>query len=182
MLKTTNISYKIVAFAGAKIAVASVLAYSLLIMIYAVIRSSATIYKIMPSGERSDILMANGFSIAYSIAVFSLIMALLSSLSGAIAGVFLKKVLQFFNPNFIKRKSIVLICITAFTMLIMMYLLLYALLKNWMTFNYMETFSFWFLMPAVIFLVVYMTGGSKLNTILAKEMCDEKSNNEKMKF
>ena len=158
-----NISNKKVAFTGAKIAIAGVFGYAALVMLYAIIRSSITIYHIMPSGQRTTILLQNGISIAYSVAVFSILMALLSSLSGAIAGVILKKALQYFNPNFIKRKAIVIICITAFTILTIMYLLMYALLKNWMTFNYIETFAFWFLMPAVIFFTVCILGGIKLN-------------------
>ena len=163
---TINISNKNVAYAGAKIAVAGVFGYALLVMLYAIIRSSITIYNIMPSWERSNILLANGFSIAYSIAVFSLIMALLSAIVGSIAGVILKKVLQYFNPNFINRKTIVISCITSIVILTIIYLLMYALLKNWMTFNYIETFSFWFLVPAAIFLAVYIIGGSKLNKVL----------------
>ena len=158
-----NISNKKVAFAGAKIAIAGVFGYAALVMLYAIIRSSITIYNIMPYGEASNILLLNGFSIAYSISIFSILMALLSSLSGAIAAVILKKALQHFNPNFIKRKAIVIICITAFTILTIMYLLMYALLKNWMTFNYMETFAFWFLLPAIIFFIVCIVGGIKLN-------------------
>ena len=158
-----NISNKKVAFAGAKIAIAGVFGYAALVMLYAIIRSSITIYNIMPYGEASNILLLNGFSIAYSISIFSILMALLSSLSGAIAAVILKKALQHFNPNFIKRKAIVIICITAFTILTIMYLLMYALLKNWMTFNYMETFAFWFLLPAIIFFTFCIVGGIKLN-------------------
>ena len=168
VIKKINITNKWVAYNGAITGVAAVFAYALLVMMYAIIRSSITIYNIMPNGERSNILLANGFSIAYSVAVFSLIMALLSSLSGAIAGVFLKKILQYFNPNFTNRKAIIISCITAFSLLIIMYLLLYTLLKNWMTFNYIETFSFWFLIPAVIYIGVCIVVGRKLNRALKK--------------
>lgn len=158
-----NTSYKKVAYAGAKVAVAGVFSYAVLVMLYAIIRSSVTIYNIMPNGEASNILLLNGVSIAYSISIFSILMALLSSLSGAIAGVILKKALQYFNPNFIKRKAIALSCITAFAILTIMYLLMYALLKNWMTFEYIQTFTFWFLLPAIIFFTVCIVGGIKLN-------------------
>lgn len=164
-----NTSYKKVAYAGAKVAVAGVFSYAVLVMLYAIIRSSITIYNIMPNGEASNILLLNGFSIAYSISIFSILMALLSSLSGAMAGVILKKALQYFNPNFIKRKAIVISCITAFAILAIMYLLMYALLKNWITFNYIESFSFWFLMPAFLFFGVCVIGGSKLNKVLYAE-------------
>jgi hypothetical protein len=167
--KTINIRNKSVAYNGALTGVAAVFTYSLAVMIYAVIRSSITIYNIMPSGERSNILLINGFSIAYSVAIFSLLMALLSSIAGAVAGVILKKVLYYFNPNFINRKAIVISCIVAFITLVIMYLLLYALLKNWITFNYMETFSFWFLMPAVIYAAACVVGGSKLNKLLCMD-------------
>ncbi len=40
------------AFAGAKIAIVGVFGYAALVMLYAIIRSSITIYNIMPSGQR----------------------------------------------------------------------------------------------------------------------------------
>jgi hypothetical protein len=158
-----NISNKTVAYAGAKLAVAGVFGYALLVMFYAIIRSSITIYNIMSSGERSNILFLNGFSIAYTVAIFSILMGIFSFMAGAIAGIILKKMLQYFNPNSSNRKAIILSCLTAFATLIIMYLLLYTLLKNWMTFNYMESFSFWFLLPAVIYVGACIIGGSKLN-------------------
>ena len=167
MLKSKiNISNKVTAFNGATVAVASVFAYSIIIMIYAIIRSSATIYSIMPIGERNSILWANSISVAYSVAVFSIILALISSISGAIAAVILKNLLFYFNPKLIFRKTVFISCITAFVLLIFLYLLLYGVLKNWMTFNYFETFSFWFLFPSAIFFGVCIIGGSKLNKCL----------------
>ena len=162
----TNISDKFMALNGAAVAVASVFAYSSLVMIYSIIRSSATIHSIMPMGERSSIIWANGISVAYSVAVFSVILALISSISGAIAAIVLKKLLLYFNPQFIFRKAVLISCITAFVLLIILYLLLYALLKDWMTFNFFETFLFWFLFPAAIFFSVCVIGGSKLNKAL----------------
>jgi hypothetical protein len=164
--KTKNISDKTVAYAGAKIAIAGVFGYSLLVMLYTISRSSLTIYNIMLGDERRSILLANGFAIAYSVAIFSLLFALFSSIVGAVAGVILKKALQYFNPKFINRKAILISCIIAFAMPDTLYLLLYALLRNWITFNYMETFSFWFLFPAVIFFIACVIGGSELNRLL----------------
>jgi hypothetical protein len=174
--KTINISNKKIAYAAAKLAVAGVFSYSLVVMLYVIIRSSVTICNSMPSGERNNILMQNGFSIAYSVAVFSILMALLSAISGAIAGVIFKKFLQYFNPNFSNRKAIGISCLTAFVTLIIMYLLLHALLKDWMTFNYIETFSFWFLMPAIIYVGACIIGGSKLNKILKMVATEINSN------
>jgi|GEM_PF-3259118 len=168
MLNTINISNKKVAYAGAKIAVAGVFGYSLLVMLYAIIRSSFIIYSIMRIGERSNILLLNGFSFAYSISIFSLLMALLSSIAGAVAGVMLKIALQYFNTNFRNRKAIVISFFIAFATLLFMYILLFAILKNWMTFYYIETFSFWFLLPAVIYVGACIIGGSRLNTILGR--------------
>jgi hypothetical protein len=167
MLKSKiNISNKVTAFNGATVAVASVFAYSIIIMIYAIIRSSATIYSIMPMGERNSILWANGISIAYSVAVFSVILALISSLTGAIAAVILKNFLLYFNPQFNFRNAVLISSITALALLILMYFSLYALLKDWMTFGFAETFTFWFLFPAAIFFGVCIIGGSKLNKCL----------------
>jgi hypothetical protein len=166
--KTTYISNKTIAYTAAKIAIAGVFGYALLVMLYAIIRSSVNIYKIMPSGERSNILILNSFSIAYSVSIFSLLMALLSSITGAVSGIILKKALQYFNPSLNNRKAIVVSCVVAFVTLMFVYLFLYALLKNWMTFNYMETFLFWFLIPAVIYAAACVVGGSKLNKLLRR--------------
>jgi len=167
MLKSKiNISNKFIALNGATVAVATVFAYSILVMIYTIIRSSATIYSIMPMGERNSILWANSISVAYSVAVFSIILALISSISGAIAAVILKNLLLYFNPKLVFKKTVLISFITAFALLFFLYLLLYALLKDWMTFNYFETFSFWFLFPATIFFSACIIGGSKLNKVL----------------
>ena len=168
--RKTNISNKVIALNGATVAVASVFAYSIIVMIYSIIRSSATIYSIMPMGERNSILWANSISVAYSVAVFSVILALISSLSGAIAAVILKNLLLYLNPQFNFKKAVFISCITAFALLILLYLLLYALLKDWMTFSFAETFTFWFLFPAAIFFLVCIIGGSKLNKVLNTEM------------
>ena len=161
-----NIPNKAVAYNGAIVAVAAVFAYSTIVMIYVIIRSSATICSIMPIGERNTILLANGFSIAYSVAIFSLLMALFSTMAGAVAAVILKKSLLYFNPHSNFRKAILISCITALSMVMIVYILFYALLKDRMTFNYWETFSFWFLFPAIIFFAVCIIGSSKLNKIL----------------
>lgn len=165
-----NISNKVTAFIGATVAVASVFAYSIIIIIYAIIRSSAAIYSIMPIGERNSILWANSISVAYSVAIFSIIQALISSISGAIAAVILKNLLLYFNPKLIFKKTVFISCITAFALLIFLYVLLYGLLKDWMTFNYFETFSFWFLFPAAIFFSACVIGGIKLNKVLNTRM------------
>jgi hypothetical protein len=176
--KKIYISNKSVAYNGAITGVAAVFIYSLVVMIYAIIRSSLTIYNIMPSGERSNILLANGFSIAYSVAILCLLMALLSSVVGAVTAVILKKSLLCFNPQFNFTKAVIVSSITALVWLIMMYLLLYALLKEWMTFDYVETFAFWFLFPAVIFFLVCVVGGSKLNEVLNKGMVSSNTNTD----
>ena len=164
-----NISDRTVAYNGAVVAVAAVFAYSLIIMIYAIIRSSVTIYSIMPKVERNTILLANGFSIAYSVAIFSLLMAALSSVAGSVAAVILKKSLQYFNPPLNFKRAILISCITALALLILIYNLFYALLKDWMTFYYAETFIFWFLFPAAIFIAVFIKSGIKLNKILENQ-------------
>ena len=156
-------SNKTVACYGAIVAIAAVFFYGLLVMIYVIIRSSATIFNIIPTGERSLILLANGFSIAYSVAVFPLLMAVVSSLAGAVAAVILKKSLLVFNHKFNFGKAVLVSCIIALVLLTSIYLLFYGLLKDWMTFSYPETFLFWFLIPAAIFIAVCIIGGSKLN-------------------
>ena len=154
------------AYNGAIVAISAVFAYSMVTMIYALMRSSSTIYSIMPQGERASILWANGFSVAYSIAVFSLLMAIFSSVIGIISAVVLKKLLLYFNPKFDFKKGILISFFTALTLNTIIYFLLLALLKDWMTFNYIEPFLFWFLLPAAIYLIVCIVGGSHLNRVL----------------
>ena len=100
-----NISNKTVAYKGAIVAVATVFAYSNLVMIYAIIRTSITIFSIMSKVERNTILLTNSFSIAYSVAIFSLLMAAPSLVAGSVAAVMLKKSIQYFNPRFNLKKQ-----------------------------------------------------------------------------
>jgi hypothetical protein len=120
----------------------------------------------MQGRERNTILLANGFSIAYSVVFLSILMAAVSTLAGAVAAVILKKLMLYFNPLFNSKKAIIISCVTALALLLLMYLLFYSLMKQRMTFDYMETLLFWYLFPAVIFLGVCIVGGSKLNKLL----------------
>jgi hypothetical protein len=163
MMMNTIISNKTAAYNGALVAVAGVFAYSHIVMLYTIIRSSATIYDIIPSSERSVILWANAFSLAYSVAVFSLLMAVVSSLAGAVTGVILRKVLLRFNPKRHFNKAILISSITALVLSGALYLLLYVLLKERITFQYAETFLFWYIFPAVIFFTAMLLAGAKLN-------------------
>jgi hypothetical protein len=164
----TTISNKTAAYNGALLAVAGVFAYSLVVLLYVIIRSSANIYNIMPSSERSTILWTNGFSIAYAVAVFSLLMAVASSLSGAVSGMLLRKLLLWFNPELHFNKAILVSSITALVLLAALYLLFYVLLKERITLKYAETFLFWYVFPAVIFFTAMVLAGVKLNKQLQK--------------
>jgi hypothetical protein len=165
-INSPNIFIKSGIYNGSIVAVATVIAYSLVIMIYVVTRSSSTIYSIMLEGERTSILWANGISVAYSIAIFSLLMAAISSVIGIISAVILKKLLLYFNPQFNVKKAIVISFMTALIGVIIIYFLLFALLKDWMTFNYIEPFLSWFLLPSAIYLMVCMIGGRQLDRVL----------------
>jgi hypothetical protein len=162
----TPISNRKLAYHGAIIAVAAVFAYSLAAMLYTTIRSSATIYTIMQGRERNPILWANAISVIYSIAVFSLVMSAPSAMAGTVVAVILKKLLLYFNPQFNSSKARLIGGVVALTFLVIAFVALRALLKEWMTFNNTETFLFWFLVPAAIFFTVCVTGGGKLNRIL----------------
>lgn len=122
----------------------------------------------MPKEERSTILLASGFSFAYSVAVFSLLMAAISCIAGSIAAIILKKSLQYFNPQFNFKNAILISCVIALALLTVMYILLYAMLRDWMTSDYIETFLFWFVLPAVIFCAVCVIGGGKINRYLGR--------------
>jgi hypothetical protein len=168
-----TISNKTAAYNGALVAVAGVFAYSLAVMLYAIIRSSAIIYSIMPAAERIAILWTNGFSMAYAVAVFSLLTAFVSSLAGAVAGLILRKILLQLNPQLQFNKAILLSSVTALVLLAALYFLLYALLKERITFQYAETFLFWYVFAAAIFFVVVVFAGVKLNRQL-QEMNNHK--------
>jgi hypothetical protein len=163
---TINISNKRLAFYGTSIAVATVFFYSLMVMIYVIIRSSLTIYEILSSEERTLILLQNGISVAYSIAIFSILMAIISSIVGMITAIILKKSFLYFNPKYLKRKAILISGITGILMICVVYILLRITLKDWMTFSYIEPFLFWFLIPAALFFIIILTVGKKLNGIL----------------
>lgn len=167
-MMNTTISNKKAACNGALVAVAGVFAYSLAVMLYVIIRSSISIYSIMPSTEQSTILCTNGFSIAYSVVVFSLLMSAPSLLAGALAGVILKNVLLHFNSQRHFSKAILISSITALVLLLLLYLLLYMLLKERITLQYAGTFLFWYVFPAVIFFIAVVISGVKLNHYFIK--------------
>lgn len=158
-----NISNKKVAYNGAIIAIAAVFGYALVVTIYVVMRSSSTIYSIVPQEEKTSIIWANGISAAYSIAIFSILMAIISAIIGGITAIILKKMLLYFNPEFNENKVLLISFMTALIGVNIGYFTLYALLKEWMTFNYIEPFLFWFLIPAAIFLGICIVGGRYLN-------------------
>lgn len=163
---TINISNKYVAFNGALLFVSVVLAYSLIIMIYVLIRTSLTIYDIMPNGERTSILWQNGISVIYAVSIFSILVTIISAIVGGFTSVILKKMLAYFNIQFKNKRTFFISFITAFLMIVIVYSILYLLLSDWMTFDNLEPFLFWFLIPSTIFLISTLIGGYNLNKIL----------------
>ncbi len=160
-----NISNKKLAYCGAMIAFATVCFYSIIVAIYVLIRSSSTIYNIFLTGERLSTLIENGISVIYSIAVFSIIMAIISSIVGVVAAIILKNSLLYFNPHFNNKRAILISGFTVILILSLLYFLLRFLLKDLMTFSYIESFLFWFLFPAILFLIVSIVSGKKLNKL-----------------
>jgi hypothetical protein len=161
-----HISNKKAAYYGAIISVAAVFAYSIVIMIYVIIRSSAVIFNVMPKGERNTILLLNNFSVAYSVTIISILIAALSGVFGALAAVILKQSLLYFNPKFNSKNAIWVSCMVALVLLSSMYISLYGWLGDYMTFYNSEIILFWFLFPAIIFAAVCVVAGIKLNRIL----------------
>ena len=164
--KPINFSNLRLAYFGAIVATATVLLYSIMLLIYVIIRSSLTIYDIIQSEEKTLILFKNAISVAYSIAVFSIIMAIFSSMVGALTAIILKQSILHFNPKFLKRKTKI-ICVTLSILIVsIIYLLLRFLLKEWMTFDNIEPFLLWFLIPSVLFLIIGIFSGSQLNGLM----------------
>ncbi len=159
----TTISNKTAAYNGALVSVAAVFAYSLAVMLYTIIHSSAIINSIMPASERNGILWINGFSMAYSVVVFSLLMAVVSSAAGAAAGIILKKASLYFNPQRHFRIAFLVSSFTAILLLAIFYLILYLFFKERITLKYTETFLFWYVFPGVIFFGTIVAGGIKIN-------------------
>jgi hypothetical protein len=155
--------YKMVAHNGAVVASAAVFAYSLLVMLYVIVRTSVSICNIMPRAETRSILFANGVSVAYAVAIFSLLAAAISALGGAAATLILQKSLRYFNPRSNLRKAILISAIEAFAMLTVMYITVYPFLHKFMTFDYAETFVFWFLLPSAIFVTAFVISGITIN-------------------
>jgi hypothetical protein len=163
IIRQRVLSNKTMAYNGAMIGIAAVFVYSLIIMGYTITRSSVAIGGIMHGKEKYTILWANGLSIAYSVAVFSVLMSLVSLVWGALMSVILQHSLMYFNPECSSRKALFITGITALLILAVIYLLLYILLKDWMTFQYIEPLLFWFLFPAILCLAAFLVGGVYLN-------------------
>ncbi len=163
-----NISNKKLAFDSAIITTAMVFLYSIIIMIYVLIRTSVTICNIMPAGERISIVLQNGLSVGYSISIFSIIFAIITSIIGIFTAISLKKLMLYFNPKFKNKTAIFISGILGILIISVVYFSLRVLLKDLMTINYIESFSFWFLFPAILFLVGCLIGGYKMNIILNK--------------
>ena len=159
-----EVSYKNLARMGALIAIAIVLVYSLLIMIYTIVRSSLTIYRIMPGNERNSILIVSGISVAWSVAIFSMLMALISSVIGGLMALLLKKSFLHLNPLFSDKKAIWISALLALALLCTLCILSYSRLGE--GFLYPETFLFWFLFPGVIYFTACIAGGRKINKAL----------------
>jgi hypothetical protein len=160
-----NISNKKLAFCGAMFASATVLFYSIIVAIYVLIRSSSTIYNVILTGDKILTLVENGISVIYSIAIFSIIMAIISSIIGVAAAIILKKSLLYFNPHFNNKRAILITGLTSIVILSLIYLVLHFLLKALMTLSYVESFLFWYLFPAILFLIVSIVSGKKLNEL-----------------
>jgi hypothetical protein len=160
------ISNKRLACDGALIATSAVFIYSLIVLIYVLIRSSSTIYGIIPFGYRLSILFENSIAGAHSIATFSILMAIISSVVGAFTAIILKKSLFYFNPNITHKKVVLISGITPVLVLSIIFFLLRILLKDWMTFNNVEPFLFWFLFPAAVFFGACISLGTYLNGLL----------------
>ncbi len=152
---------------GARIAIATVFGYALACMLYTILRSSLRIVSILPNREQGGILWANALALAYSIAVLSILLALVAAVTGAVAAVTLRRVLRYFNPQNNGKKAMLISCGTMLYLLYGMYILLYSVFASRMSFQYPATFIFWYALPAVICLVISIPAGIALNKRLS---------------
>ena len=158
-----NISNKNVAYTCAVHIIAAVFIYSLITLIYVLIRTSHTIFNSLPNGDRTAILWQNGISVIYTISIFSIVMAIISGIISGITAVIVKNLLHYFNAKFNYKKSIFISILTVFIIILIVFSILHIILNDWMTFDNIEPFLFWFLIPASLFLIVTIIGGFKLN-------------------
>jgi hypothetical protein len=158
-----------IGYYGALISTAAIFLYALVVMIYVIVRSSNFIFSAMPAGERAGIMVANGFAVAYSVAVFSIVMAIVSSAVGATSAIIIKWSLVRFNNKSDMQRAVFMSGAVAMMVLVIVYIILRTLLKGWMTWQYPETLFFWFGIPAVLFFGACVVGGTKLNELLKRE-------------
>jgi hypothetical protein len=168
-------SNKTIAYNGALMSTTAIFLYSFQVMIYVLLTTSSFIFSAMPAGERASILWANGLAVAYSVAVFSIAMAIISAPIGAVSLLLIKICLQYFNPLFDFKKAIAISGAVALSLLGVVYILLRLILKDWMTLQYPEPLLFWFVLPAIIFLSVCIVGGYQLNKALVSHYKNDKS-------
>lgn len=143
--------------------IAAVFIYSLITLIYVLIRTSHTIFNNLPNGEQTAILWQNGISVIYTISIFSIVMAIISGIISGITALIIKKLFHYFNAKFNYKKAIFISILTALIMILIIYSILHTGLKHWMTFDNIKPFLFWFLIPSTLFLIITLIGGYKLN-------------------
>lgn len=165
----TKLSDRQLAYRGALITVAAVFFYSLLVLVYVITRSTISLVKILPGEPVNNLLIGTNFSILYSVAVVSILVAGFSSIGGATGALFLHRFLTYFNPSYKKKKAAWLSVIFSTLAIIVIYLVLYVLFREKMSSAYMPTFLFWYVIPASIFFSISVIAGIRLNEFLRKD-------------
>jgi hypothetical protein len=158
-----NLTNKKLAFDGALISVACIFFYAQLVMLYVVTRSSVSILSAMGKGEWEGILLANGVSLIYSVAVISVLVSLISSLIGAAAALLLGKALLRLNPSGDSIRALIISFLLSVLLIISVYILIDLFLIPHMRSRYPEAFLFWIAFPSLIFIVSNLIGGMALN-------------------
>jgi hypothetical protein len=154
---------KKLAFDGALISVACIFFYAQLVMLYVVTRSSVFIFSAMGKGEWEGILLANGVSLIYSVAVISVIVSLITSIMGAAAALVLGKALLHFNPSGHTVRAFIISLLLSVLLSISVDTLIDLFLIPQMMSRYPEAFLFWIAFPSLIFIVANLIGGMALN-------------------
>jgi hypothetical protein len=171
--KTLKISAGKLALKGAVIAIACVFFYSQIVMLYVICRSSAFIFSAMGEEERSGILFANGFILAYSVAFISILVAMISSLFGAVAALILNKALSYFNPARGSIRAMFISLVVAILLIFTGFVLIGIFLIPRFEFQYPEAFLFWTVFPSTIYILVNLAGGMVLNKYAVAESLND---------
>lgn len=165
--RTANSSWAYGPVGGAAIGVGLAFAYAALFIVYATIRSSLLVIRVNPDAGVPGTVAGYLFTLAIPALVIAAMMAVPAALVGLFTAPILMRVASKFNP---RRSAGRAIMIGSTTCLIVALLLL-VIFQRMLGFSFAdvlanpETFLFWFVLPAVIFVAAGGLAGREINRV-----------------